>query len=265
MAGRIMPSELLEPNSGAQLRVVHLARLPRHWQNQPHEHSYNEIVIPTSGCVETTVDGQSKKAGPGEVLLYPAWAVHQSRALNGRPLTQIVVGWSGKSKVNLPEVLTCLPDASGRLTVLGRWFLEVHPTVDSAQQELAQALLTSLLFEISHNLQSHVSNLTSIVQRHVKAHLAEELSIAHLAEAAGLSPFHFARLFKEAEGIPPMTFVRNARIAAARTLLETTRLTLREVAESVGFGDQFQLSRIFRRVLGVAPSEVRAGQREPAK
>lgn len=255
----------MEPISTAALQVVHLARLPRHWQNQPHRHSYNEIVIPTRGCIETTCAEQTRTASPGQVLLNPAQEVHQSRALQGKPLTQIVIGWDGEPPVALPRELTCLPDASGRLSVLGRWLLEVHPSTDPQQNELAQALLTSLLFEISQNLQSPVSNLASIVHRHVKAHLAEPLSMSDLAHAAGLSPFHFARVFKEVEGIPPMTFVRNARIAVARTLLETTYLTLKEVAESVGFSDQFQLSRIFRRVLGTSPSDVRASQPRPRK
>ncbi|MDX2050996.1 MAG: AraC family transcriptional regulator [Polyangiaceae bacterium] len=245
--------------SVGQLRAVHLARLPRHWQNQPHSHSYSEIVIPTSGRVETTVGGQTKSAGPGQVLIYPAGQVHQSRAGDGKPLTQIVIGWEGRSSL-LPDEFTAIADAQGRLTVLGRWFLEVHPVTDDKQRELAQSLLTSLLFEIHQNLQSPVSNLSSMVRRYVKQHLAEPLSIADLSRAAGLSPFHFSRVFKEAEGIPPMTFVRNARLEVARTLLETTRLTLREVAESVGFSDQFQLSRIFRRVLGMAPSDVRASK-----
>jgi transcriptional regulator GlxA family with amidase domain len=57
-----------------------------------------------------------------------------------------------------------------------------------------------------------------------------------------------------------MAFVRGERVEAARVLLMTPGVGLRWVARTVGLGDEFHLSRVFKRVTGVTPSEVRASR-----
>jgi transcriptional regulator GlxA family with amidase domain len=54
-----------------------------------------------------------------------------------------------------------------------------------------------------------------------------------------------------------MAFVRRARIDAARALLQSTPLPLRAIAQRVGLSDAYELSRIFKRVTGIAPSAMR--------
>jgi AraC family transcriptional regulator len=75
--------------------------------------------------------------------------------------------------------------------------------------------------------------------------------------AACLSRFHFVRQFRKAAGMPPMRFVRETRLDAARTLLLTTDLPHREIARRVGFGNQCQLARVFRQLAGYSPSQLR--------
>lgn len=70
------------------------------------------------------------------------------------------------------------------------------------------------------------------------------------------SPYHFARAFKRATGQSVHQYVIARRLAAGRDLLETTPLSIAEVAEQVGFADHSHFARAFKRCYGVAPSSV---------
>jgi len=89
---------------------------------------------------------------------------------------------------------------------------------------------------------------------------ARELSLTDIAEAAHLSPFHLARLFKQSLGVSPHQYLIQLRVNSARWLLTagSGERSLAELANAVGFADQSHLTRHFKRVLGVTPRQVRA-------
>lgn len=85
---------------------------------------------------------------------------------------------------------------------------------------------------------------------------AEDLSLADLAQVAGLSPFHFARLFQSAFGLPPHAYLNQVRVRRAEALLATS-MRLADVAAEVGFADQSHLTRQFKRLTGLTPARYR--------
>jgi AraC family transcriptional regulator len=84
-------------------------------------------------------------------------------------------------------------------------------------------------------------------------HLAEDVSLVSLAGATGLSPFHFARLFKRSTGLSPHQYLLRCRVERARGLLMRSKASIAEVAVEVGFCDQSHLAAHFKRVYGVSP------------
>jgi transcriptional regulator GlxA family with amidase domain len=95
------------------------------------------------------------------------------------------------------------------------------------------------------------------LQRWVAANPADAHSVAGLAERAGLSPRHFARLFQAEVGVTPAAWVETARIAAARVLLETGGEAPKQVAARCGFANADTLRRAFVKHVGVTPAEYR--------
>jgi two-component system response regulator YesN len=94
---------------------------------------------------------------------------------------------------------------------------------------------------------------------YMHAHLAEDISLADVAQAVGSAPSHLSRLFSRQGGD---TFVRvfcRLRIAAAKDLLRSGQYRVKEVCAMVGFNDQAYFSRVFRRYEGVSPVDYRAG------
>jgi AraC family transcriptional regulator len=99
------------------------------------------------------------------------------------------------------------------------------------------------------------------VTEYVEEHRAG-LSLEQMAAATHLSPFHFARQFKAATGLPPHQYVIARRVERARQLLQTdSDFPLAEVAASAGFSDQNQLSHHIKRLVGVTPGQYRKSSR----
>lgn len=94
-------------------------------------------------------------------------------------------------------------------------------------------------------------------QRYVAAHPAEDHSVPRLAERAGLSPRHFARLFQAEVGLTPAAWVEAARVTEARRLLESGQAAPKQAAALSGFANADTLRRAFTRHVGVTPAEYR--------
>src|SRR5262245_17424487 len=100
------------------------------------------------------------------------------------------------------------------------------------------------------------------VVEYVEEHLGAGLSLDEMAAAARLSPYHFARQFKHATGLPPYQYVILRRVERAKEMLRVSgTLSLAEVAAHAGFSDQSQFSRHFKRLAGVTPGQFRTPAR----
>jgi transcriptional regulator GlxA family with amidase domain len=95
------------------------------------------------------------------------------------------------------------------------------------------------------------------VQRWVVANPAADHAVPRLAERAGLSPRHFARLFRQEVGMTPAAWTEAARVLAARQILEGGQVTPKQVAGQCGFADVDTLRRAFVRHVGVTPAAFR--------
>jgi AraC-like DNA-binding protein len=90
------------------------------------------------------------------------------------------------------------------------------------------------------------------------AHLDEPLRISQLSRMADISNSHFFALFKQAMGESPIKVFIRARMHRACVLLLETRMSVKEVAASLGYHDEFYFSRVFKSVQGLSPSYYRA-------
>jgi AraC family transcriptional regulator, transcriptional activator FtrA len=92
----------------------------------------------------------------------------------------------------------------------------------------------------------------------MRADLARDWPIAMLSERAGMSRRTFLRRFEHAVGMTPWKWLLGARIAAARDLLESSRLPIEQVAATAGFGNAATMRHHFRRVLSTTPAAYRS-------
>ncbi|PIG08173.1 GlxA family transcriptional regulator [Comamonas sp. 26] len=92
------------------------------------------------------------------------------------------------------------------------------------------------------------------VQQWVLAHLEKPVTLAQMAEQAAMSERHFRRVFQQETGQSPSAFVENARLEAAKQLLEAqSQRPLKTVAAHVGLGSEQALRHLFVKKLGITP------------
>jgi len=88
-------------------------------------------------------------------------------------------------------------------------------------------------------------------------HLEDDIGLGDIAAAAHLSPYHFARMFKNTMGMPPHRYLGQLRIDAAKRMLASNELPLAQISAACRFSTQANFTRAFRRAVGVTPGEYR--------
>lgn len=91
----------------------------------------------------------------------------------------------------------------------------------------------------------------------IESHLDENFDLERLAAMAGLSKFHFHRLFKQATGVSPAKYQLTARMNEARRRLRETSESVIAIALDVGFASASHFAQVFRRETRMTPSEYR--------
>jgi len=94
----------------------------------------------------------------------------------------------------------------------------------------------------------------------IRSQLGGKLSLATMAAEVGLSPQHFARLFKASFGTTPHAFVQAQRVEAAVAALRREHaMPIAAIAAALGFSSQSHMTELMRRRVGLTPSQVRRG------
>lgn len=91
----------------------------------------------------------------------------------------------------------------------------------------------------------------------IRTHLASDLKVEQIAEQAGMSPRNFARVFRSETGTTPARFVEKLRLESARQHVETTSISLHQIALDTGFGDAERMRTAFIRAYGQPPMVLR--------
>ena len=97
------------------------------------------------------------------------------------------------------------------------------------------------------------------IKKHIAGHLERNLTLEELADIAELSVSYMSTLFKKMTGQTIGTYINRQRLLTAKGLLSETSLSIKEIAEKVGYDNQNYFSRVFKKYEGVSASEYREG------
>jgi AraC-like DNA-binding protein len=139
------------------------------------------------------------------------------------------------------------------------------PVMHADRYESSLALLKSFAFQLgesAHRLlfstSQHEPEPVRLAKTYIMQHLAEPMSLEHVASQVNVSPFHFCKVFKRATGMTFTDFVNHARVEKARRMLMKPEARITEVAYDVGFQSLSHFNRSFRRIASESPTEFRS-------
>lgn len=194
------------------------------------------------------------KIGPFNLMSFYNFPVVM-RSLEVEEKPKIIQLWQTLNNKWSPEKRTLFNSHKGELnfgldqkiemlkfnTLALEWFTEIL------------TILRPEVTQLSVTLDSRIQHLFHFIHDN----LSEKLCLKILADEVFLSESHLSLLFRQNLKIAPMEYVRQMRLKKVSELLLTTNLPLKEISEMIGFENQSQLSRAFRSVIGVSPTEYR--------
>ncbi|TCM99084.1 AraC family transcriptional regulator [Paenibacillus sp. BK033] len=252
-----------------------------------HDHAYLEIVYVLSGEGYHYVADEVNKTSKGSLYIIPIGTSHIFRP-NGTSKSLLVYNlcirpdWIGELNLWLSpycrdtDVFHILDGKPGTYLFLQDTSLEFAPWFEQLHREFTEeswgfettilAGLLQLLTRISRKLKmqdatgnhtsgsTRQSGLASLLD-HINEHLAEALKVERLAQQAGISQRHFIRLFRQQTGMGFSEYVQHKRVEWACRLLSGTRQSVGEIAKQVGYQDPAHFREVFRKVMGMTPSQ----------
>jgi AraC-like DNA-binding protein/mannose-6-phosphate isomerase-like protein (cupin superfamily) len=246
---------LLMPFANVQNLVIGHLQPRRTWRMDFHAHAHHEMIVVLNGRIFVEIQGKTLTAGAGETLWYPQRVAHREWTSARAPVESHFMAFDWPELPSPPRLL--VTDPEGRLIQLARWLYAERATDPSLTQPTATLYGQALVAEFLRLAAQPADGFVARMRIFMRQHLADEITLEDLAAAAALSRFHFIRRYRAQTGRTPMADLRLTRLAAARDLLLTTSLPLKEVAPRCGLRDEFHLSRLFRRQFGTSPGQFR--------
>jgi AraC-like DNA-binding protein len=147
------------------------------------------------------------------------------------------------------------PDAA-RIIRIGEAVIDHVETAETPRDEILRAhgtILVEALLTSRHPAALGAPPGLAAAQHFVRSQMGRPIRTEELAAVAGCSVSTLERWFRRYLDASPQAWIRDARLAYARTLLTTTRMRIGEVARRSGFDDPLHFSRLFRRRYGAPP------------
>ena len=241
------------------LGIGHLAPRPT-WCMDAHTHAHHELIVVLDGQLFVEIQGETLAAEAGEAVWYPHHVAHREWTSPKAPVESLFLAFDWPELPSPPR--RRVTDAEGRMNQLARWLFAERAADPSLGQPTAALYGQALVAEFLRLAARPADGLVARVRSHMRRHLGDVITLHDLASAGGMSKFHFIRRYRLQTGRTPMADLRLTRLAAARDLLLTTNLPLKDIAPRCGLRDEFHLSRLFRRQYHASPGQFRRHRRQ---
>jgi AraC-like DNA-binding protein len=242
----------------ADLSLVSIGQVrpnPR-WGMPSHQHDFHELIAVVGGRMTVRIPGNEITARQGTVLFYPAGVPHEEINDARRPVHSFFTSFYCVSLD--PKVAWSASDPNGRIGALLSWLFDERHATSPMTDEWRVSLVRTALLHYLRLVSATEPGLVEMAREFMHSRLSCKTSLDEIAEAVGLTRFHFARQYKRLAGSTPMNDFRRIRAEAARDLLLDSNLVPKEIAASVGFANHPHLSRMMRRYLDTTPAGVKS-------
>lgn len=244
-----------------------------------HYHYRPEIFLGLRGITDFTLPHEGFRLGPGEMCIIPAGVPHGEVVHAGPdgPFRNLVAGFynntlsvhfahetrPGKPDIEVIEFFDA-PNLDVFLT-LANTIAQTRGLQGPARDAVRKGLLLALLGLFRNIVETGTGQLNNDIGKVFQAKCLvrerfanPELSVGHIAEVLGCSPDYLSHLY-HAETKERLThYIQRIRMEGAVLALDSTTLTVSEIAYASGFADPAYFARVFRQHKGMTPHEYRA-------
>ncbi|HEX8552111.1 MAG TPA: helix-turn-helix domain-containing protein [Abditibacteriaceae bacterium] len=234
----------------------------------PHRHTCWELVFYREGRIEVPIGDEVFLTHPGLLLLTPPGIVHAERALTA--YSNYFIALEAPPHNSWPHLAR--DDARGSLSYLFRALVEENSDAQNGVPNEASHSLTSILLAqldlILDRAQSvapvpHGELLVREAERVFAESMAQAISVQSVAGRVGVAPSVLRAHFANFRGYSPSAALLRVRLRQALALLQSSDLSLKEIAQTCGFHSSSHLSRHVKAAVGTAPGQWRQPPQTP--
>ncbi|WP_256760626.1 AraC family transcriptional regulator [Cohnella sp. WQ 127256] len=248
-----------------------------------HYHDAFEILYIVSGDLYYSIEDKNYQVVGGVLLLINMRDKHRLMNTNGAMYERVTLLFQEQflqsfQSTNVEfDPLSCFRSGSNAIKLAGREqeFIEglFHKMISEDSKRLSgydyyrKALLIELLIFIQRKLDdgqrydliesNRAHKPISQVVNFINQNYNQRLTLDDLSKKFFLSSSYLSRTFKSATGYTFIEYINNIRVKEARTLLESSQLSISDIAESVGYGNLTHFGRTFKSVTGFSPLKYR--------
>ena len=221
----------------------------------PHIHDYHELVYYPTNRGITSINSNCHSFHPQSYAIMPAEISHEET----HHVTGLLFCIGFRTDMPLPAGV--FEDGSGEIFQLVREIISESYEQKHAYKEMLIAKIAELSIQLIRK-QIKFSGRTEplnfeYVLNFLSNNYAEKITFSDLAEQLNLSYDYFQHRFRELYGVSPQQYLLQKRLSVAQDLLLDSKSSCTDIAYRCGFSNSSQFSMIFRRELGVTPSQFR--------
>ncbi|WP_408007656.1 helix-turn-helix domain-containing protein [Pseudalkalibacillus sp. A8] len=231
----------------------------------------NTLVYVTEGKVHYFIEDEQFELEKGDLLyipfnLYRAWKNHPNET---HKKYTIVFSWEDQAQEELPifternRLLNFKPRNSAYFEQRFAFLFVQWLGQRSFYERLCHNVMSELLLLLSQekterNASPAKEQIVRRMQEYILYNFRRNITIDELASIVDVTPNYVTILFKEVIGVTPIQYLHQIRINTAWDLMTDTDMTIREVAEYLGYCDQSYFNRMFKKWMGTAPSRMKS-------
>lgn len=228
------------------------------WRFAAHDHPYWEFIYFLRGCGSVNLPHATLRPHFSHLLIFPPALSHAESAdpIDPEETIFISIEVSAKMPENAPLLLS---DIGGDF----RWICEhifAEFSLQSPPTALALNYSRSLLLLIERRWSESPQKYDPVlmVQQYLNANYPHTITMEMLAGISHISPNYLTQLFRRQLGITPTAYLQSLRMDAARQLLLTSDISIKDIAARVGYNDHLYFRRHFKTLNQTTPSAYRA-------
>jgi len=225
------------------------------------------LMVLTEGELTVTVGNSESVATAGSVLLFPPNKRYHYRYAGGNKLCYYWVHFTGSyaeqflSECGFAPLPFCkTAERESSVTAKFRRLFELYEQQTPLQNHLLSCALEQLLLSIALSIEKHPKAVhLEKSLRYIHSSYHTDVRIPELAKMENLSHSRYITLFREQTGLSPTAYLIGLRMRIACELLQTTDLTVAQIAITVGYSDAHFFSKLFKKYVGTSPKQYRQG------
>ena len=226
----------------------------RGWHMPMHSHPMHELIVVLSGRMRLETETDDIQTIPGDLLFYHSGMPHRETSDETTPVNTFFIAFKGGDPV-LDDFPLRMRDTDARVRQMVSWLVRDHRSGVAPKQQ--RALMEAVIKEMDRLWSNPINPWLMDLRDFMRSRLPQKLYLADLAQQVSMSKFAFVRKYKRLSGRTPMQDLQRMRLNQARTMLLTSGLPVKAIAPEVGLGDEYQLSKLFRRHFRLSPTELR--------